>query len=463
MATYHTVDGQSYSVTADGAEVTVSNASGLNQTVKAGTQYSFVGNGGDVTVSGPHHFVQLKAPFGSGGGNGGGGGGGGDVYKARDNDFTGTNTFAGGTVFTGPVTLDTDLEIGNASYGEHAEWLLYLGDPRHQGELHEETTGIVCSKGPDVHHTVDDILEALNVQSQFRDIITATKVSDFVVKLTANEAGEGPNSYRFYGEDGSDPEHPVDNPCFGLGGVGIVQTVIGSSTTVSATTYTSERNGDAMLALPDVDQEVRMYSPWPVSSGSVAREVDALEAGIRTKQDALTFDKYPKYMSSNPVKSSGLYPTPYNVVRGGVISFDESPDPMDPGNPKCFMHPNTLYIVWDNDLDDRSVVAVLPDNLMPDYFTTAELHIFNHQSTPISLKWPAGWHWYDVISDSYKKDADGHVYSPVLTGNSCMCVVVRCSVFGSTHFEPTVTVDPFVMAKVAYVHQMHDEEPVEKV
>lgn len=188
---------------------------------------------------------------------------------------------------------------------------------------------------------------------------------------------------------------------------------------------------------------------------------DGVYTALQAKQDNLTFDDYPKYMSNNPVKSSGLYPTPYNVVRNGVISFEESPDPMDPDNPKCFMHPNTLYIVWDNDLDDREAVAVLPDNLMPDYFTTAELHIFNHQATPISLKWPAGWHWYDKDSNSYKKDTDGHVYSPELTGRSCMCVTVRCSVFDSTHFTPTMRIDPFIMAEVAYVHQMYDEDSSE--
>lgn len=188
---------------------------------------------------------------------------------------------------------------------------------------------------------------------------------------------------------------------------------------------------------------------------------DGVYNSLQAKQDKLTFDDHPKYLSGNPVKSSGLYPTPLNVVRNGVITFEETPDPMDPDNPKCFMHPNTLYIVWDNDLDDRSVVAVLPDNLMPDYFTTAELHIFNHQATPISLKWPAGWHWYDAASGKYLKDSDGHVYSPVLEGNSCLCVTVRCSVFDSTHFDPTVKVDPFIMAEVAYVHQMYDEEPSE--
>lgn len=422
---------------------------------------------------------------------------GGDVYKGEPNTFTAKNTFNGavelnsavsfsdapslasglnmatslestpgeftlanynGDLYWGDTKLNTvaepfdghlnaNLEIGNASYGEHAEWLLYLGDPRHQGELHEETTGIVCSKGPDVHHTVDDILEALNVQSQFKDIIVAAKVSDYVVKLTAKEAGEGPNAYRFSGEDGSDPEHPVDNPCFGLGSVGIIQTVIGSSTTVSATTYTAERNGDAMLALTDVESKPLMYSPWPISSSAVARSLE-------TKQDKLEFDDYPKYMSSNPVKSSGLYPYPVNVASSGQVVFDTTPDLFPPFEAKPFMHPNKLYIIWDNDLDDRSALIELPDNLMPDYFTTVEMHVFNHQDTPINIKWPSGWHWYDPASDSYKQDDEQHQYSPVLTGNSCMCITVRNSVDRGTYFRPNINIVPFVMADVAYVHPL---------
>lgn len=73
MAVYHTVDGQPYSVTA-GTDVTVTDADGLILGVSAGGQGSFVGNGGDVTITGDHHFVQIKG--GGGGGNGGGGGGG---------------------------------------------------------------------------------------------------------------------------------------------------------------------------------------------------------------------------------------------------------------------------------------------------------------------------------------------------------------------------------------------------
>lgn len=73
MAVYHTVDGQPYSVTA-GTDVTVTDADGLILGVSAGGQGSFVGNGGDVTITGEHHFVQIKG--GGGGGNGGGGGGG---------------------------------------------------------------------------------------------------------------------------------------------------------------------------------------------------------------------------------------------------------------------------------------------------------------------------------------------------------------------------------------------------
>ena len=74
MAVYHTVDGQPYSVTA-GTDVTVTDADGLILGVSAGGQGSFVGNGGDVTITGDHHFVQIKGG-GGGGGNGGGGGGG---------------------------------------------------------------------------------------------------------------------------------------------------------------------------------------------------------------------------------------------------------------------------------------------------------------------------------------------------------------------------------------------------
>lgn len=74
MAVYHTVDGQPYSVTA-GTDVTVTDADGLILGVSAGGQGSFVGNGGDVTITGEHHFVQIKGG-GGGGGNGGGGGGG---------------------------------------------------------------------------------------------------------------------------------------------------------------------------------------------------------------------------------------------------------------------------------------------------------------------------------------------------------------------------------------------------
>lgn len=72
MAVYHTVDGQPYSVTA-GTDVTVTDADGLILGVSAGGQGSFVGNGGDVTITGEHHFVQIKGG-GGGGGNGGGGG-----------------------------------------------------------------------------------------------------------------------------------------------------------------------------------------------------------------------------------------------------------------------------------------------------------------------------------------------------------------------------------------------------
>lgn len=81
MAVYHTVDGQPYSVTA-GTDVTVTDADGLILGVSAGGQGSFVGNGGDVTITGEHHFVQIKG--GGGGGNGGGGGGGGTEYTAGD-------------------------------------------------------------------------------------------------------------------------------------------------------------------------------------------------------------------------------------------------------------------------------------------------------------------------------------------------------------------------------------------
>lgn len=71
MATYHTVDGQPYAVTA-GTDVTVTDADGLVLSVAAGGQGSFVGNGGDVEVTGDHHFVQVKGGFAVGGGGGGG-------------------------------------------------------------------------------------------------------------------------------------------------------------------------------------------------------------------------------------------------------------------------------------------------------------------------------------------------------------------------------------------------------
>lgn len=82
MAVYHTVDGQPYSVTA-GTDVTVTDADGLILGVSAGGQGSFVGNGGDVTITGEHHFVQIK------GGGGGGNGGGGEPFDGNlpDNDL----------------------------------------------------------------------------------------------------------------------------------------------------------------------------------------------------------------------------------------------------------------------------------------------------------------------------------------------------------------------------------------
>lgn len=81
MAVYHTVDGQPYSVTA-GTDVQVSDEDGLILGVSAGGQGSFVGNGGDVTITGDHHFVQIKGG-GGGGGNGGGGGGGGEPFDGN--------------------------------------------------------------------------------------------------------------------------------------------------------------------------------------------------------------------------------------------------------------------------------------------------------------------------------------------------------------------------------------------
>lgn len=132
MAVYHTVDGQPYSVTA-GTDVTVTDADGLILGVSAGGQGSFVGNGGDVTITGEHHFVQIKG--GGGGGNGGGGGGGGTEYIAGDGiqidgavisvDTSGGVVEAGNTLPVGGGTvynaldsvkfdgnLDTDLHVG---------------------------------------------------------------------------------------------------------------------------------------------------------------------------------------------------------------------------------------------------------------------------------------------------------------------------------------------------------------
>lgn len=132
MAVYHTVDGQPYSVTA-GTDVTVTDADGLILGVSAGGQGSFVGNGGDVTITGDHHFVQIKG--GGGGGNGGGGGGGGTEYIAGDGiqidgavisvDTSGGVVEAGNTLPVGGGTvynaldsvkfdgnLDTDLHVG---------------------------------------------------------------------------------------------------------------------------------------------------------------------------------------------------------------------------------------------------------------------------------------------------------------------------------------------------------------
>lgn len=133
MAVYHTVDGQPYSVTA-GTDVTVTDADGLILGVSAGGQGSFVGNGGDVTITGEHHFVQIKGG-GGGGGNGGGGGGGGTEYTAGDGiqidgavisvDTSGGVVEAGNTLPVGGGTvynaldsvkfdgnLDDDLHVG---------------------------------------------------------------------------------------------------------------------------------------------------------------------------------------------------------------------------------------------------------------------------------------------------------------------------------------------------------------
>lgn len=263
MTTYHTVDGQSYSVTADGSEVTVSNASGLNQTVKAGTQYSFLGDGGDVTVDGPHHFTQLKGPFGNGGGGGG-------------------------------------QKI-----------------------------------------TVDDYLDH---------------------------------------------------------------------------TYTS---------INPVQNRVLSYA-------------------IDSKQDKLTIDPAPVAGSTNPVSSGGMYPTPVLVVQGGIAQFPSR------------LRDNGIYVLWDNDLADRSAEIVIDPDTRPNEYSTAEIHIFNHTDTPVSIKWPASWHWRTPEGD-YELDTEASQHVPVLKGNSCMCITVRCSVDRGTHFmPPPMTIVPFVMAEKAYEYTLSE-------
>ena len=368
MATYHTVDGQPYSVTA-GTAVTVTDSDGLVLSVKAGEQGVFVGNGGDATVTGSHHIVQVKGGFAVGGGGGGGGGGeGGDVYKARDNDFTGTNKFASLTEFNGAVTigsaasfvsapelqagvfiptpaggadpreelllsnyngdlywgntklnggggsfdghLNADLVIGSGVTGTKAEWTVHLGSLTSQGCLEESTTGYGCCVGVKPDRDARELIEDINTESSLGLIVEAVYVSETEIKLVARRAGDYANDYNISANDAGEPG--VESPCFGRGPV--PRTVDGR-TDAPATSYSATLNGERMLSAADVDAVPMLYSMNPVSSDGVRRKL----AGKASLADDNVFT------GTNDFQC-GLYMTRCTAMEPGKLSRNSCGD-----------------------------------------------------------------------------------------------------------------------------------------
>lgn len=360
----------------------------------------------------------------------GGGGGGGDVYTDRNNVFAGSNTFNG------------DVNLGNRGYKVNSGLYNYNGD------LYWGETKLNCQGGGGGEYASlcsDNVFYGDNTFDSDTTFNNGARFGDQGGQVGCSLLYKY-NCDLYWGEtklNGGGGEGDVtaagNNVFTGQNTFNNCTSFYGDNTYFygSTTHFNHSVDFGSVAQFSDIGQELQ---------GSVLynRNGHLYWGTCKLNGQTVTVDTYPVMGSTNPVSSGGMYPTPVLVVQGGTAQFPAR------------LRDNGIYVLWDNDLADRSAEIVIDPDTRPNEYSTAEIHIFNHTDTPVSIKWPASWHWRTPEGD-YELDTEASQHVPVLKGNSCMCITVRCSVDRGTHFTPPpMTIVPFVMAEKAYEYTLSE-------